>query len=205
MNGYRFVRAVAVVYSKLFHRLSVKGTENIPQDGGCVIIANHSSFLDPIFVASSFKRDIFFMGKSDLLKSKFMKWIFNLCHVIPINRGESDIAALRKTCDVVNGGNLTGIFPQGTRIRCNQPEVETVQAGIGLVGARTKAPIIPVAICYGKKNLCPKVFRKVTVSIGKPMNYEEYALQDGERKTSQEMAAYAFTKVCDLFAENNHG
>lgn len=205
MNGYRFVRGVAFVYSKLFHRLSVKGAENIPKEGGCIIIANHSSFLDPILVAASIKRDIYFMGKSDLLKSKFMKWVFKICNVIPINRGESDIAALRKTCDVVNGGNLTGIFPQGTRIHCGQPEVETVQAGIGLVGARTKADILPVAICYGKKNDCPKVFRKVTVAIGKPMTYEEYALQDGERKTSQEMATCAFTKVCDLFAENNHG
>lgn len=205
MNGYRFVRGVAWCYAKLFHRMSVVGEENALKDGGCVIIANHSSFLDPIFVAAAFKRDVYFMGKSDLLKSGFMKWIFKICHVIPVHRGESDIAALRKTCETVDSGNMTGIFPQGTRIRCSAPDVDSVQAGIGLVGARTKAPMIPVSICYGKKNDRPKVFRKVKVIIGAPMCYDEYAMENGERKTSQDIAKYSFAKVCDQFTEYNHG
>ena len=205
MNGYRFVRGLALCYAKLFHRMSVVGRENEPLDGGCVVISNHSSFLDPVLVAAAIKRDIYFMGKSDLLKHKFMQWVFKICNVIPVHRGESDIAALRKTCEIVDSGKMTGIFPQGTRIRCSAPEINTVQAGIGLVGARTKAPMLPVTICYGKKNNRPRVFRKVTVVIGKPVSYEEYALENGERKTSQDIAKYAFTIVCHQFTEYNHG
>ena len=205
MSFYRFVRALAVGYSKLFHRMTVIGKENMPVDGGCIVIANHSSFLDPVLAASAIKRDVYFMAKSDLLENKFMEMILKACNVVPVHRGESDIAAMRKTCEIVDNGNIAGIFPQGTRIRCQTLDVNTVQAGIGLIGARTKAPVVPVSICYGKKNNCPRFLRKVTVVIGSPMSYEEYALENGERKTSQEIAKYAFTKVCEQFADYNHG
>lgn len=204
MIGYRIVRGVACVYMKLFHRVQVIGRENEPKEGGCIVIANHSSFIDPIAVAVALKRDVYFMGKSDLLDHKFMQWVFKMCNVIPVHRGESDIAALRKTCDVVNSGNITGIFPQGTRIPCDAPDVETAQAGVGLIAGRTKAPLLPVAICYGKKNKKPIVFRKVRVVVGKPVPYEEYATVNGEKANSHEIAKYAFGKVCEDFAKNNH-
>lgn len=204
MTGYRIVRAFAVAYTKIFHRMEIIGKENVPEEGGCIAIANHSSVLDPLGVAAGIKRDIFFMGKSDLLKFKFMQWVFKVCNVVPIHRGESDIAALRKTCDIVNRGNITGIFPQGTRIQCDGPDVETALPGIGLIAMRTKAPILPVSICYGKKNKKPKVFRKIRIVIGKPIPYEEYCSFNGEKATSLEIAKYAFGKVCDNFAEYNY-
>lgn len=204
MNGYRVVRGIAGVFAKLFFRVEYVGRENEPAEGGVIAIANHSSFFDPIGVACALKRDVFFMGKSDLLKFKPMQWIFKLCNVVPVHRGESDIAALRKTCDIVSRGDVNGIFPQGTRIPCDCPDPETALAGIGLIAARTKAPILPVAICYGKKNLKPKVFRKVRVYIGKPIPYEEYSSITEGKPNSHEISKYAFSKVCELFRENNH-
>ena len=65
--------------------------------------------------------------------------------------------------------------------------------------------MLPIAICYGKKNKKPSLFRKVHVHIGKPIPYEEYmAIDGGEKPSSQDIAKYAFSKVCELFAENNH-
>ncbi len=206
MIGYKIVRGIARVYSKLFHRVKYVGRENEPMEGGCIVIANHSSMLDPILLASALKRPISFMAKSELTKYGFMRFIFKTCNVVPINRGENDIAALRKICDIANEGKVTGVFPQGTRIQCEKPLAETAQAGIGLIAVRSKAQLLPVSICYGKSNLCPKVFRKVVVYIGKPMSYEEYSQDNGQRRNSHEIAEYAFSKVCDNFAEyNTHG
>lgn len=203
MIGYRIVRAVALVYAKLFYRVEIIGKENEPKEGGCIAIANHSSLFDPIGVAVALKRDVYFMGKSDLLDHKVMQLVFKLCNVVAIHRGESDIAALRKTCDIVNNGDIVGIFPQGTRIQCSAPEVETALAGIGLMAMRTKASVLPIAVCYGKKNKKPTLFRKVRVAVGKPIPYEEYGIVNGERAGSHEVADYAFSKVCELFAEHN--
>lgn len=204
MSGYGFVRFVAGVYGKIVHRMEYHGKENVPSEGGCIIVANHSSFSDPLGVACGIKRQIHFVAKSDLLKNGFMRWVLGLCDAVTINRGESDLAALRKVCDIVKDGRIAGIFPQGTRIPCDSPDVKTVQAGVGLIALKSKAPIVPVAICYGKRNKKPTPFRKVHVYIGKPVSYEEYALNNGEKRSSHEIAEDVFSRVCELFAENNH-
>lgn len=197
------VRFVGGLYAKLFYRIEYFGRENEPKEGGVIAIANHSSFLDPIAVACALKRPVFFMGKSTLLDYKVMQWIFKLCNVVPVHRGESDIAALKKTCNIVDSGNITGIFPQGTRIKCAAPQPDEALAGIGLIASRTKAQILPISICYGKKNKSPGLFRKVRVYIGKPIPYEEYSTIN-ERPNSHEIAKYAFSKVCETFVEKNH-
>jgi len=203
MIGYRILRGILVAYSKVFYRIQVIGKENEPKEGGCVFIANHSSFYDPIAVAVSVKRTIRFMAKSDLEKHALLRWLFKRCGVVSINRGASDMVALRKTCEIVQNGDVTGIFPQGTRIRCSAPDVETALPGIGLIAGRAKVPILPVAICYGKKNKKPMIFRKVRVVIGKPIPYEEYGFINGEKANSHEVAKYAFGKVCEEFEKYN--
>ena len=203
MSAYGIVRGIGMVYSKLFYRIEFHGRENIP-DGACIAIANHSSFFDPFAVACAIKRQTFFVAKSDLAKNGFLRWVLKICGAVTINRGESDLAALRKVCDIVNAGNIAGIYPQGTRIPCESPDPETAQAGIGLIAARSKAPMLPIAICYGKKNKKPLIFRKVHVYIGKPVSYEEYAYENGEKANSHYIAKYSFKKVCELFEEHNH-
>lgn len=205
MNAYSIIRGIGMVYAKLFYRIEFHGRENVPEDGACIAIANHSSFADPFAVACAIKRQTFFVAKSDLAKNGFLRWVLNACGAVTINRGESDIAALRKVCEIVNKGNIAGIFPQGTRIPCEAPDAETVQAGIGLIAGRSKAPLLPIAICYGKKNKKPMLFRKLHVYVGKPVSYEEYALVDGERASSHDIAKYGFEKVCSLFKEHNYG
>ncbi len=204
MSAYKFVRGLAWVIAKVAFRAEFHGRENEPKEGGYIAFSNHTAFFDPIFTAGAVKQPLFLLGKSELLDNPVMKLIIKSCNVIVINRGESDIAALRKTCDVLKDGKNVGIYPQGTRIPCGSPDPESVRAGMGLMASRTKATLLPVTICYGKKNLKPTVFRKVHVYIGKPITYEEYSAIN-ERPNSQEIAAYAFEKLCEDFAEHNHG
>lgn len=204
MRGYRFVRAVVLVFSKIFFGVEIHGRENEPTEGGYIAFSNHTSFFDPIFTASAAKQSLYFMAKSDLAKHAVMRWIFKLCNVVTVNRGESDIAALRKTCDIVKSGRNVGIYPQGTRIPQEYPKSEEALAGLGLMATRTKATLLPITICYGKKNLKPKMFRKVHVYIGKPISYDEYSTIN-EHPNSHEIATYAFSKLCAEFCEKNHG
>jgi len=204
MKAYKFVRAIARFLAKIFFRVEYHGRENEPAEGGYIAFSNHTSFTDPVFTASALKQPAYFMAKSDLLKSKFMQVLFKMCNVVTVNRGESDIAALRKTCDIVKSGKNVGIYPQGTRIPQEFPKPEEALAGLGLMATRTKAILLPVTICYGKKNKKPKVFRKVHVYIGKPIPYEEYSTIN-EHPNSHEIAIYAFSKLCEDFCKYNHG
>ncbi len=203
MSLYRVVRGFALICAKIGYRVEFHGRENEPAEGGVVVFSNHTSLADPFFTATAVKRPLHFMAKSDLLKSRFMKWLFDSCNVVAVNRGESDIAALRKTCDVIANGNCVGIYPQGTRIECESPDPETALAGMGLMATRAKATLLPVAICYGKNNKKPKLFSKVKVYIGKPIPYEEY-MNINERPNSHEIAKYAFSKLCEDFEKYNH-
>ncbi len=202
-KAYRVVRAVALGYIKIFYRVRIFGRENEPKEGGYIAFSNHVSFIDPAFTACAVKRSLHFMAKSDLQRFAIFRWLFKLCNVVPIRRGESDIAALRLTCDIVSKGNCVGIYPQGTRIPCDCPDAESAQAGLGLMAMRTKATLLPVTVCYGKKNKKPKLFRKVKVYIGKPIEYSEYSTL-GDKPSSREISAYAFGKICETFAEKNH-
>ena len=203
MSFYKAVRALACAYAKITYRVKVYGKENEPKDGAYIAFSNHSSFSDPIFTAIAVKRPLYFLAKGDLTKHGILRWLFKKCNVVTINRGESDIAALRKSCDIVKNGGCPAIYPEGTRIPQERPNAESAQAGIGLMATRTKATLLPVTICYGKKHKKPLIFRKVTVHIGKPIPYGEYSTIN-EHPNSHEIAVYAFSKLCDDFVKNNH-
>ena len=204
MSAYKVVRVLARGLAKLLYRVEFHGRENEPTEGGFIAFSNHSSFADPIFTACAVKQPLFFMAKSDLMNFKPLGLLLKACNVVPVNRGESDIAALRKTCDIIKRGDCVGIYPQGTRIPTECPKTEEALAGIGLMATRTKATLLPVTICYGKKHKKPLVFRKVHVYVGKPITYEEYSTIN-ERPNSHEIALYAFSKICEDYEKNNHG
>ncbi len=204
MSAYKVIRVLARGLSKLLYRAEYHGLENEPAEGGYIAFSNHTSFTDPIFTACAVKQPLFFMAKSELLKFKPLILLFKACNVVTVHRGESDIAALRKTCDIVKRGDCVGIYPQGTRIPADAPKVEEALAGIGLMATRTKATLLPVTICYGKKHKKPLIFRKVHVYVGKPIPYEEYS-QINEHPNSHEIANYAFARVCEDFEKYNHG
>ena len=195
--SYKILRAIARVYSKLVYRVEYHGRENEPQSGEYIAISNHSSFADVMFTACPLKRQIHFVAKGSLQKNPFMRLICRLAGVIPINRGASDIDAVRTCVSLVKGGECLGIYPQGTRMPGVRPEPELALAGVGLMAARTGVPLLPVTICYdGRK---PLVFRKVRVYIGKPITSEEYENVKAEQGTHG-IAKYAFARVCEDFA-----
>lgn len=202
MSVYGFARALVNAYSKIFFRTEYIGRENEPEDGNYIAFSNHTSFNDPIFTACAVKKQISFIAKSTLAKNPFMNWLFRKCDVITINRGESDIHAMRVAVNAVEDGKVIAIYPQGTR----QPDTELVpslaQPGIGLIAKKTKAPLLPVTICYGKKK--PRLFRKVRVYIGKPILPSEY-LSINESPNSREISEYCFGVICRTFKEKNHG
>lgn len=202
MNFYRFVRGAVGIYAKLVYRVKYYGRENEPAEGKLIILSNHSSFSDAIFTACSVKRDISFIAKSTLTKNPFLNWIFKGCNVITINRGDGDLQALRTACGALDEGKTLGIYPQGTRTH-GAPKPEQAMAGVGLMASRSRASLLPVAICCGKnKKGKPCVFRKVRVYVGKPVTYEEYSTIS-ERPSSHEIAEYAFGKVCELYEKYN--
>lgn len=121
------------------------GKKNKPQ-GAALVCANHQSNLDPALLAAAFgmKTQLRFMAKKELFDIPVFKHWLNAMGVFPIDRQESDIAAIRTAMKYLKSGEMVMMFPEGTRVL---PE-ESIAAKTGAVRIATKlkVPILPVYI-----------------------------------------------------------
>lgn len=173
---YDFIRLLTSIYFKFFIKFSAKGAQNIPTEGGVIICANHVHLFDPLAVGINTPRNIYFMAKKDLFKSKFGNWFFTKLQAIPVSRDGNDALSLKKALEVINKGEVLGIFPEGTREK--DGVVLEYKPGISMLATRTSTPVVPVYI-DGKY----KLFSELKVNIGKPIDLSEY---NGRKLTTDE-------------------
>lgn len=160
---YRAVRALAWFLCKIIFPTKVSGVENVPADGSVLICSNHVSMVDPVLIAISMKRQISFLAKKELFGTKFTNWFFTNLGMVPVDRGASDIAAMRVCIETLNEGRMLGIFPQGHRYK--QDENREIQSGAAMMALRSKAVVVPVHVSAPLK-----AFRINYVRFGKPVN-----------------------------------
>ena len=139
---YRFAYNV-VGLELLFHRIQVEGRENVPA-GGCLVVSNHVSFMDPTTVGWAVAREIYYLGRKSLFKPPFWSWFLPICNVLPIDRDGHDIAGLRRIIRMLREGQAVLLFPEGTR----SPDgtIQTAEPGAGLVALKAGVPILPVRV-----------------------------------------------------------
>lgn len=156
--------------------IDIEGLENIPKEGGAIIAGNHTTWFDPFPIAVALKRPIHFMAKIELFEIPVIGWILPRVNVFPVKRGLADRDAIRIAQERVKGGNLLGIFPEGTRNK-NKDEVLPLQGGASLISLKTGVPIVPCVVT----NIHPLRFRKrVKVAFGPPIDLK------GPRRANKE-------------------
>lgn len=164
---YSIIKVIFYPIFKLIYWFKVKNKPaNLP-DNNLIICANHKSNLDPIIVALSVDRPVNFMAKKELFKSKILSYILTKLHAFPVDRGNSDIEAIRTSMLKLKDGNLLGIFPEGTRIK-NEAEIkrENFNDGIAMIATRSKSDILPIEIrgdykLFGKLEIIYKDIIKI--------------------------------------------
>ena len=183
--GYSLSKALA----KTFFRYRVTGAENMIEEGPCIIAANHCSFFDPPLVGVACKRAIHYLARKSLLDWPILGPIFPELNVIPVDRKNADRSALMGAIRVVRNGGAVLIFPEGTR--SPDGNLQPAQPGIGMIVAKTGAPVVPVRItgAFGAMPRGGKLPKCVTISakIGARIQFD--CLPDSDRlryqKTSQ--------------------
>ncbi len=191
---YQLVISLFAVAAKLLYFVRVEGKENLPQ-GACVIMGNHRAWVDPFFLALCARdREIRFMGKKELWGNKLFAWIASQVRGIPVDRGNADMASIRMSMTVLKAGHTLGIFPEGTRSKGNG--MLPLQGGASLLALRAKCPVIPVYIDGGYK-----LFHKVTVRVGEPVEMDDLLAGRITRETTDELTA----RVESAFAKLSNG
>src|SRR5690606_23955653 len=106
-------------------------------------------------------------AKEELFSVPILGKILPHINAFPVKRGFSDRGALRKGLDVLNAGNVLGLFPEGTRSKSG--ELGKGLAGAGFFALRSNAHIVPCAIIGPYKP-----FKRLKVVYGKPISMDEY-------------------------------
>lgn len=152
-----------------FHRIRIEGRENVPS-GGCLIVSNHVSFMDPTTVGWAVAREIYYLGRKSLFKPPFWSWFLPICNVLPIERDAHDIAGLRRIIKMLKEGHAVVLFPEGTR--STDGAIQPAEPGAGLVALKAGVPILPVRVFGTYESLSRHTkrlrFHPIRVVIGRP-------------------------------------
>jgi len=168
---YIFAKIKFLIIFKLFFRLKVTGQENIPQDGPFIIVANHSSLLDPIILGVSIKPKIIFVAAAYLFKIGWLGYLLRKANSIPV-QGENDISSLKRALKTLQRGGVLGIFPEGGVDR--QKDDLPIKAGAAYLATKVGVPIVPIKIIGADKALPRgakfiRSLNKIEVEIKKPI------------------------------------
>ncbi len=172
---YDLVRFASWLWFSLFHRLAIKGAENVPQTGGAIIASNHASGIDPFVLGAASRRSITFIARGTLAERRLFRMLTRGVHVVAISRNESDRAALRAINQELEEGRICGIFPEGTRSLDGR--LQPFKSGVALIAQKAGVPVIPTYVAgsfqvWPKGRCVPRLFAKVVVRFGEPLHFE---------------------------------
>jgi 1-acyl-sn-glycerol-3-phosphate acyltransferase len=195
---YNVVRAI-LGFIFLIMGLKVKGYKNIPASGAVIVAPNHLSNLDPVLVALAINRPINFMAKAELFQNKTFGKLLTRIYVFPVKRGNADRHAIRHALQLMEDGEVLGIFPEGTRRKPGQ--VEHTQGGVAMIALRSGAPVLPVACVGTDRNLICGWLWPLEIRIGEPISMLDYQGQKINSETMEKLSNEITDKINALLGK----
>jgi 1-acyl-sn-glycerol-3-phosphate acyltransferase len=194
--GYHLSRILA----KIFFRFRILHRERMIQTGPVILASNHQSYFDPPLAGNASDRPIYFLARRSLLNVPVLGWLLPKLNVIPVEQEGVDRSALKGIIKVLKQGECALVFPEGSRTF--DGELLPAQPGLGLIIARTLAPVVPVRI-FGAHEVLPRGggfhFHPITIVVGEPIYFSEADLQPRDKN----LYARLSQRVMDAIAALN--
>jgi len=185
-------------FGSLLFSYKVVHQERMIEKGPAILVMNHQSFLDPPLAGMACERELHILARRSLIDWPILGKLMLKVNVIPVNKGGSDMTALKTLIRVVRQGGATLLFPEGTRSRDGR--LQRAQPGVGMIIAKTKAPVVPMRVFGAFEALPPgeKSFRAtpVTVVVGEPI----YFTDDDFKGEGQELYQRLSDRVMEAIA-----
>lgn len=177
-----FIRMTLFLFTHTFYRLQVIGREHVPEQGGALLLPNHVSFVDGLFLLASVDRSIRFVVDRQYYETPLLRWAARVMGAIPIvaNGSPRDILrSLREAGRRLDAGELVCIFPEGQITRTGG--LLSFRRGFERILKGRETPVVPVHLdrVWGSvfSFIGGKFFAKwpervpypVTISYGAPM------------------------------------
>ena len=167
LQTYAKVRRVFGSLVRASYRVEVIGAERLPATGPVVVAPNHDSVLDPIVLGAAVQRELRFVAKAELWRSRLLAWMLDGLGAIPIERGRSDYLAAALVLQALAAGEAVVIFPQGA-VRSDR----AWKRGAAHAALMTGAPLVPVRLIGTARDLSRGRigFPQLRVIIGEPID-----------------------------------
>jgi len=195
--------ALAVVnrfYIRAFFHFRTNRPCPFPTDGPAIIIANHSSPMDPMFVWVGRRETIGFMMAREYYDVKFLHWIAVAMQSIPVERNGKDLAPTRAALRRLKAGKLLGVFPEGGINR--ESDLQAGNPGMAWLAVRSQVPVYPVYIHNspsGESMIDPFYnFGPVTVYYGDPIDLSAYYDRKPTQDVLQEVTDIMMARIAEL-------
>ena len=178
--AYWVLKAILTPILRFFYRVEVEGAEHVPAKGPVILASNHVSFCDSIFLPLVLRRRVTFVAKAEYFEDPKTAWIFRALGQIPIKRegGSASERALASAREVLEGGDVFGIYPEGTR----SPDGRLYKGhtGVARLALQTGTPVCAVAMIGTREaqpigQVMPRLFMPIGVRFSAPMSFERFA------------------------------
>jgi 1-acyl-sn-glycerol-3-phosphate acyltransferase len=180
--------------------------KRVPASGPLILVTNHVNFLEvPVLHSRLRPRRVLGLAKAEAWKNPVLGWLFDLWGAIPVRRGETDLAALRRCFEVLKEGAILVIAPEGTRSRHGR--LQHGHSGVVTLALRSGAPILPLAF-YGGESLGRNLRRlrrtPFHIVVGEPFSLQA---EDGRltQERRQELADEIMYKLAALLPAEYRG
>ena len=194
--GYHLSRLVG----RLFFRFRVIHRERMIQSGPVILAMNHESYLDPLLAGTACDRAIYFLARWTLLDAPVLGWLLPKLNVIPVNQEGVDRSAIKALIRALNAGNGVLVFPEGSRTL--DGNLQPAEPGLGLVIAKTLAPVVPMRI-FGAHKALPRGggglhFVPITIVLGEPIRFNRADLGPPGKKVYQQISERVMDAIAAL-------
>lgn len=199
------MRAMTRTY--LVGLFAVVGADNVPRRGPLIICPSHSGTLDPPMVPAFTPRgDSWSMAKSEYFTGGITESFFRGYHSFPVVRHSADRKALRRSFDLLKGGQALIIYPEGTRVESGV--LARPEPGAGFIAQNARCPVVPVGLT-GTPECLPKGARwprrtQVSITFGRPFLIATKR-PDGARISPQEAADAIMVEIAELLPPHQRG
>lgn len=200
---YQFGYHLSKFLARTLFDFRVLHRERIIEEGGVILAMNHQSYLDPPLAGIACQREIHFLARKSILRWPLLGPLFPKLNVIPVDQERADMSALKAVIKIVRAGHCTIIFPEGSRTL--DGALQPAQPGLGLVIAKTLAPVVPMRI-FGAyeafpRSHPPRPFTPITLAVGTPMIFSEADLRrggEGGRSLYQELSERVMERIAAI-------
>ena len=142
------LRLAAYFLAHVIYRLKVTGEENIPAEGGVMMVCNHVSFVDWLLLAAAVKRPMHFVMWYTFFDIPIAHFLFKDAGAIPISSSKVKPEILRLAFvaihEALERGEVVCIFPEGGLSK--DGSIQTFRSGVEKMLHDMPVPVVPMAL-----------------------------------------------------------